>query len=361
MAATDKEKKYPDWWYQSANQKELDSLAGQIESRPDFKFKVDHEALYDYYKGEYDRQGREAKLDTEAKGAALTGGYGNSYARQAGQQAYEEQVEGLQENVAPDLWQMALDKYTREGKALVDRYSALQKQEKADYEAWEEEHADEIEAWEKEQAEAEREREEAAKKAAEERRKEEYRSTEAYDQAVRSYLYGELPVADSAEKIGPAYDWSPVAALKPTTTHTSSSGREHGGGGGKIPDPDPVLENNGYGVTSYPKAVSRLRNMGVSQDVMQGLLTEAEWERLRGEAEKAAADGEGTINLAVVTFDSYIEYLRFYVTAAEKAKNGGTPGYTGHYNTGIVAGSNRTDTTGNRWWNDRANTGISAT
>lgn len=151
MAATDKEKKYPDWWYQSANQKELDSLAGQIASRPDFKFKVDHEALYDYYKGEYDRQGRETKLDTEAKGAALTGGYGNSYARQAGQQAYEEQVEGLQEDVAPDLWQMALDKYTREGKALVDRYSALQKQEKEDYEAWEEEHADEIETLQRQQ------------------------------------------------------------------------------------------------------------------------------------------------------------------------------------------------------------------
>lgn len=332
MAATDKEKKYPDWWYQSANQKELDSLAGQIASRPDFKFKVDHEALYDYYKGEYDRQGREAKLDTEAKGAALTGGYGNSYARQAGQQAYEEQVEGLQEDVAPDLWQMALDKYTREGKALVDRYSALQKQEKEDYEAWEEEHADEIEAWEKEQL-----REAAA-------------APEARVDRIQGEGMRYDPMAQHMNQAADRYIGKFGVELPKTVAEQEKEAADNA-----------LLENNGYGVTSYPKAVSRLRNMGVSQNVMQGLLTEAEWDRLRGEAEKAAADGEGTINLAVVTFDSYIEYLRFYVTAAEKSKNGGTPGYTGHYNTGIVAGSNRTDTTGNRWWNDRANTGISAT
>lgn len=151
MAVTDKEKKYPDWWYQSPYQKELDSLAGQIEGRPDFKFKVDQEAIYDYYKGEYDRQGQEAKLDTQAKGAALTGGYGNSYARQAGQRAYDGQMDSLREDVVPDLWQMALDKYTREGKALVDRYETVQKKEKAAYDQWEKEHKDEIEALQRQQ------------------------------------------------------------------------------------------------------------------------------------------------------------------------------------------------------------------
>ena len=309
MAATDKEKKYPDWWYQSPYQKELDSLAGQIESRPAFQFKVDHEALYNYYKGEYDRQGREAKLDTEAKGAALTGGYENSYARQAGQQAYDGQMEGLQEDVAPDLWQMALDKYTREGEALADRYTALQKKEKAAYEQWQEDYVDEIEAWEKEQA--------------------------AVPEAVIDRIQGaEMkydPMAQYTQQRADRYESKFGVSLPNVFTTHSKEPQVIGDG---VDDRLPLLENNGYGVTSYPKAVSRLRNMGVFDHVVQNLLSEADFDDVQKENRRVLETGDGTYTVIVGQYSTYAEYLRGYLTMAEQAMANKRPGYTGNYVTG---------------------------
>ena len=148
MATKEEKKKYPDWWYQPQHQEEMNALAGQITSRPAFKFKVNQEALYDYYKGEHDRQGRLDRLDTEAKGAGLTGGFDNSYATQAGQQAYESQIGKLRLEVAPELRQAALKKYTQEGNALVGQYEQLQEQEENAYKQWQKDHKDEIKEWE---------------------------------------------------------------------------------------------------------------------------------------------------------------------------------------------------------------------
>jgi hypothetical protein len=62
----------------------------------------------------------------------MTGGYGNSYAQSVGQQAYQGQLQNLN-NIIPELYQMAMDQYNNEGQNLLNQYSMLGAQEEQDY------------------------------------------------------------------------------------------------------------------------------------------------------------------------------------------------------------------------------------
>ena len=84
-------------------------------------------------------------MDTMGQAAALTGGYGNSYAQNAGQQAYQEYLTGLNDKI-PELYQLALDKYNQEGSDMLNQYSVLQNQESQDYSRYQ----DTVSAWENE-------------------------------------------------------------------------------------------------------------------------------------------------------------------------------------------------------------------
>jgi hypothetical protein len=68
--------------------------------------------------------GQLAMMDTMGQAAALTGGYGNSYASTAGNQAYQAYLQQLN-NVVPELYGMALDQYNAEGDKLLTQYSML--------------------------------------------------------------------------------------------------------------------------------------------------------------------------------------------------------------------------------------------
>lgn len=58
------------------------------------------------------------------KAAALTGGYGNSYAQTAGQQVYQGYLQQLNQ-VLPELYELAYSKYRQQTDALKDRYDLL--------------------------------------------------------------------------------------------------------------------------------------------------------------------------------------------------------------------------------------------
>ena len=58
--------------------------------------------------------------DTMGRAAALTGGYGSSYAQAVGQQAYDRRMEELMD-IAPELYQMAYQRYQDEGDDLQKR------------------------------------------------------------------------------------------------------------------------------------------------------------------------------------------------------------------------------------------------
>ena len=118
--------------YQSQWAAQIDDILGRIMNREEFSYDVNGDALYQQYKDNYIQQGKMAMQDTMGQAAAMTGGYGNSYAATAGNQAYQASL-GELNNVIPELYQMALDKYTREGDELLDQYAILGDQENQDY------------------------------------------------------------------------------------------------------------------------------------------------------------------------------------------------------------------------------------
>ena len=102
----------------------LKKVYGEIESREPFRYSVYEDPLYKQYEDRYTTLGRRAMRDTVGEAASLTGGYGNTYAETAGQQQYGAYLEKLYD-IAPELYNMALSRYTAEGDALADRFTML--------------------------------------------------------------------------------------------------------------------------------------------------------------------------------------------------------------------------------------------
>ena len=94
----------------------------QYENRDPFSYDFNSDALYQQYKDQYIQQGQMAMMDTMGQAAAMTGGYGNSYAQTVGQQAYNQQRGQLNE-IMPELYQMAYDRYGQEGQELLDMFN----------------------------------------------------------------------------------------------------------------------------------------------------------------------------------------------------------------------------------------------
>ena len=76
--------------------------------------------------------GQRAMQDTMGQAAALTGGYGNSYAQIAGQQQYNQYMEGLND-IVPELEQRAYQRYADEGDRLINNYNLLGTADDRDY------------------------------------------------------------------------------------------------------------------------------------------------------------------------------------------------------------------------------------
>lgn len=118
--------------YQSTWQGQLDDTINKILNREEFSYDLNGDALYQQYKDKYIQQGKLAMQDTMGQAAAMTGGYGNSFAQSVGQQAYAAQLQNLND-IVPELQQMAYDKYRQEGQDLYQQYAMLGERENADY------------------------------------------------------------------------------------------------------------------------------------------------------------------------------------------------------------------------------------
>ena len=118
--------------YQSQWQQTLNDTLSKIQNREKFSYDLNGDALYQQYKDRYIQQGQQAMMDTMGQAAALTGGYGNSYAQSVGQQTYQGYLQGLNDKV-PELYQLALQKYQQEGNDLMNQYGLLADRENTDY------------------------------------------------------------------------------------------------------------------------------------------------------------------------------------------------------------------------------------
>lgn len=110
-------------------------------NRPKFSYDVNADALYNQMADKHTQMGKMAMWDTIGKAATMTGGYGNSYATMAGQQAYQGYMQDLTDKI-PELQQLAYDQYMDRGNELLNKYGLLSDEEQKAYGRWRDKYAD---------------------------------------------------------------------------------------------------------------------------------------------------------------------------------------------------------------------------
>ena len=113
-------------------QQQLDDIVNQINGREKFSYDFSQDPMFMNMLASYQNQGKAAMQDTMAQASALTGGYGNTWAQTAGQQAYNQYLQEAYNNL-PAYYQLALDSYNLEGDELARRYSMLSDLDKTEY------------------------------------------------------------------------------------------------------------------------------------------------------------------------------------------------------------------------------------
>ena len=96
--------------YTSKYGTQITGLADAIANRKGFSYDYTKDALYQNYKDQYQRQAQLGMQNATAQAAALSGGYGNSYAATAGNLAYQENMSALN-NIIPSLYEAAYNRY----------------------------------------------------------------------------------------------------------------------------------------------------------------------------------------------------------------------------------------------------------
>lgn len=102
---------------------QLTSLYDQIVNRGSFSYDLNGDMLYQQMADQYTELGRQAMRDSTGTAAALTGGYGNSYANLVGNQAYQSYLTQLNDNI-PELYELAYEAWQDEGEELESKYDA---------------------------------------------------------------------------------------------------------------------------------------------------------------------------------------------------------------------------------------------
>lgn len=125
--------------YQSQYYTQLQGIMNKILGRESFSYDMASDPLYQQYRQQYIQGGRQAMEDSMGRSAAQTGGYGNSYASTAGQQAYNEYLKGLNDK-GLELYQLARDAYDAEGDRLNTEYALLNDAYTDEYSKWQDEY-----------------------------------------------------------------------------------------------------------------------------------------------------------------------------------------------------------------------------
>jgi hypothetical protein len=100
---------------------QLNTLYDQIVNRKPFQYDVNADLLYRQMADQAMKNGALAARNAMGQAAALTGGYGNSYAEQVAAQAYQQDMTALNDNI-PELYQQALNAYLAQGDQLLQQY-----------------------------------------------------------------------------------------------------------------------------------------------------------------------------------------------------------------------------------------------
>lgn len=321
--------------YKGTYDQQIKDMYDKIANREKFSYDLNADALYNQYKDQYTAQGKMAMMDTMGQAAALTGGYGNSYAQNVGQQAYQGYLQKLND-VVPELYGMALNQYNQEGDRLVQQYGMLgdmadteygryqddlakywqnlsfQKQQADDaynrgFAQWQSAYENAYQAsrdqaadaqWQKEFDEAKRQYDQAyamQKSAASSSSKSSSSSSSSgkttrdwgYD--THGYSTSDIKKLQKAAGIDVDGVWGP---------QTQKAWEEGWRKDGKVDDGD------GSGFKTYSEAVAYMKSKGVASAKASNALTESEWKRLKNSGSSRQGANE---------YSTYQEYLKDYV------------------------------------------------
>ena len=118
--------------YKSRFSGTLDNIMNQILNPEEFKYEFNGDEMFRNYADLYTQYAKRGMLDTMGQAVGMTGGYGNSYAQQVGQQSYQENILPLYDR-GFDLRNMAYQGYRDDMGDLKDAYNAMMQNEQYDY------------------------------------------------------------------------------------------------------------------------------------------------------------------------------------------------------------------------------------
>ena len=99
------------------------NLSSVLEGKK-FNYDIGSDKLFSQYKDRYTKAGKTAMEDTVGNASMLTGGYANSYAVTAGQQAYDSYMSKLNDKI-PELEQRAYERYRDEEDSAYKKLNTL--------------------------------------------------------------------------------------------------------------------------------------------------------------------------------------------------------------------------------------------
>ena len=307
-AADDALANYGDFSYK--NQAGLDEIMQKILNREDFSYDFNSDALYQQYKDKYIKQGKMAMQDTIGQASAMTGGYGNSYAATVGNQAYQASLENLND-VIPELYQMAYDRYNQQGQDMLNQYGLLSDDYNREYGVWEAGYnrlADDRSYY---GTQFDNERSWDYGKWADDR---DFKQIE--HQTEQDYLYKDHRDKITDEQWEKSYDLQDraqdLAEKQYNDSLAKDSGNSNNPNSSNNPNnTEPTEEIKGYSGNDYNEAVDYAKSYGVPSDQTGGILSGTDWTRKRT-AYILTGQG-GTEVTAYKTYKSYLEGITEYL------------------------------------------------
>lgn len=114
--------------YESKYDNTISQIMDKIANKEEFSYDFNADEMYQNYKDQYTKLGKEAAMNAAGAVSAQTGGFGNSYAASAAAQANQQYLTQLN-NVIPELREAALNNYQLQLSKLRDDFSMYQSEE----------------------------------------------------------------------------------------------------------------------------------------------------------------------------------------------------------------------------------------
>ncbi len=111
---------------------QVKGMMDQIMNREDFKYDMESDMLFQNYLDSSMADGKMAMQHTMGQAAALTGGYGSTYATSAANQAYNAYIQDAYDNL-PEYYNLALEAYNMEGQEMYNQYAMLSAEDQKEY------------------------------------------------------------------------------------------------------------------------------------------------------------------------------------------------------------------------------------